>query len=291
MAEERSLSPFAVALRQSRLSRALSVSDGVKATLLSDKQILGLENDDYSYFYNSTFAYRSAATYAKFLDVDLALEGAPSQDNRQLPRLVVSIETTSKSNKSRRLSGSRYRPVFFLGLLVVLLLAYVFRSSHSTSSADQEVTSRVIENLPQPPPSPNAATPTLPIAVDDDLSSTAMLPDAETVQIGEAPPTIESIPRSTAQLEISQPLEWDQTAKENRFFIVINKATAISASDSLGTSLLSGLQQPTTGRRVVGKRPFEILVSDAEAVEIYYLGARIRPNRQNIPDISVAIAP
>jgi cytoskeletal protein RodZ len=291
MAEERSLSPFAVALRQSRLSRALSVNDGVKATLLSDKQILGLENDDYSYFYNSTFAYRSAATYAKFLDVDLALEGAPSQDNRQLPRLVVSIETTSKSNKSRRLSGSRYQSVFLLGLLVVLLLGYVFRSSYSTSNTDQEMASRVIENLPQPPPSPNAATPTLPIAVDDDLSSTAMLPDAETVQIGEAPPTIESIPRSTAQLEISQPLEWDQTAKENRFFIVINKATAISASDSLGTSLLSGLQQPTTGRRVVGKRPFEILVSDAEAVEIYYLGARIRPNRQNIPDISVAIAP
>ena len=291
MAEERSLSPFAVALRQSRLSRALSVSDGVKATLLSDKQILGLENDDYSYFYNSAFAYRSAATYAKFLDVDLALEGAPSQDNRQLPRLVVSIETTSKSNKSRRLSGSRYRPVFFLGLLVVLLLAYVFRSSHSTSSANQEVTSRVIENLPRPSPSPEAATPTLPIAMNDDPTSTATPPDAETVQLRVAPATIESIPQSTAQLEISQPLEWDQTAKENRFFIVINKATAISARDSLGTSLLSGLQQPTTGRRVVGKKPFEILVSDAEAVEIYYLGARIRPNRQNSPDISVAIAP
>lgn len=291
MAEERSLSPFAVALRQSRLSRALSVSDGVKATLLSDKQILGLENDDYSYFYNPAFAYRSAATYAKFLDVDLALEGAPSQDNRQLPRLAASIETASKSNKSPTLSGSRYQSVFLLGLLVVLLLAYVFRSSHSTSSADQEVTSRVIENLPRPSPSPEAATLTLPIAVDDDPTSTVTPPDAETVQFRAAPTTIESTPRSTVQLEISQPLEWDRTAKENRFFIVINKATTISARDSLGTSLLSGLQQPTTGRRVVGKKPFEILVSDAEAVEIYYLGARIRPNRQNIPDISVAIAP
>ena len=290
MEEERSLSAFAVALRQARLSRALSVSDGVKATLLSDKQILGLENDDYSYFYNSAFAYRSAATYAKFLDVDLALEGAPSQDNRQPPRLVASIETASKSNKSPTLSGSRYRSVLVLGLLV-FLLAYAFRSSYSTSGVDQEMASRVIENLPRPPPSPEAAAPTLPIAVDDDPSSTATPPDAETVQLGEAPPTIESIPRSTAQLNISQPLEWDRAAKENRFFIVINQATTISARDSLGTSLLSGLQQPTTGRRVVGKKPFEILVSDAEAVEIYYLGARIRPDRHNIPDISVAIAP
>ena len=290
MEEERSLSAFAVALRQARLSRALSVSDCVKATLLSDKQIPGLENDDYSYFYNSAFAYRSAATYAKFLDVDLALEGAPSQDNRQPPRLVASIETASKSNKSPTLSGSRYRPVLVLGLLV-FLLAYAFRSSYSTSGVDQEMASRVIENLPRPPPSPEAAAPTLPIAVDDDPSSTATPPDAETVQLGEAPPTIESIPRSTAQLNISQPLEWDRAAKENRFFIVINQATTISARDSLGTSLLSGLQQPTTGRRVVGKKPFEILVSDAEAVEIYYLGARIRPDRHNIPDISVAIAP
>ena len=290
MEEERSLSAFAVALRQARLSRALSVSDCVKATLLSDKQIPGLENDDYSYFYNSAFAYRSAATYAKFLDVDLALEGAPSQDNRQPPRLVASIETASKSNKSPTLSGSRYRSVLVLGLLV-FLLAYAFRSSYSTSGVDQEMASRVIENLPRPPPSPEAAAPTLPIAVDDDPSSTATPPDAETVQLGEAPPTIESIPRSTAQLNISQPLEWDRAAKENRFFIVINQATTISARDSLGTSLLSGLQQPTTGRRVVGKKPFEILVSDAEAVEIYYLGARIRPDRHNIPDISVAIAP
>lgn len=214
MEEERSLSAFAVALRQARLSRALSVSDGVKATLLSDKQILGLENDDYSYFYNSAFAYRSAATYAKFLDVDLALEGAPSQDNRQPPRLVASIETASKSNKSPTLSGSRYRPVLVLGLLV-FLLAYAFRSSYSTSGVDQEMASRVIENLPRPPPSPEAAAPTLPIAVDDDPSSTATPPDAETVQLGEAPPTIESIPRSTAQLNISQPLEWDRAAKEN----------------------------------------------------------------------------
>lgn len=291
MEEERSLSPFAVALRQSRLSRALSVSDGVKATLLSDKQILGLENDDYSYFYNSAFAYRSAATYAKFLDVDVALEGAPSQDNRQLPRLVASIETTSKSNKSRRLSGSRYQSVFLLGLLVVLLLTYTFRSSFSTSGADQEMASQVVEDLPQPHPSPEADTPTLPIAMDGVTSSTPASIDAAPVQVGGAPPTIESIPRRIAALDIPPPLEWDRTAKENRFFIVINKATAISAKDSLGASLLSGPQQPTTGQRVVGKKPFDILVEDAEAVEIYYLGTRIRPNRQNIPDISVAIAP
>lgn len=291
MDKERSLSAFAVALRKARLSRALSVSDGVKVTLLSDKQILGLENDDHSYFYNSAFAYRSAATYAKFLDVDLALEGAPLQNNRQLPRLVASIENASKSNKSPVLSGSRYQPVFFLGLLVFFLLAYVFRSSYSTSRADQEMASQVVENLPQSPPSVKAATPTLPIAMDDVPSSMAAPSDDEAAMFGGAPPTIESIPRSNDQLKISKPLEWDRTAKENRFFIVINKATTISAIDSLRTSLLSGLQQPTTGRRVVGKKPFEILVSDAEAVEIYYLGARIRPDRENISDISVAIAP
>lgn len=150
---------------------------------------------------------------------------------------------------------------------------------------------QVVEVLPQPQPSPDAVTPTLSIAMDGVTSSTPASIDAAPVQVGGAPPTIESIPRGTAALEISTPLEWDRTAKENRFFIVINKATAISAKDSLGASLLSGPQQPTTGRRVVGKKPFHILVEDAEAVEIYYLGSRIRPNRQKIPDISVAIAP
>lgn len=68
---------FAVALRQARLARALSINDVAKATLLSDKQILGLENDDYSYFYNGLFASRSADAYAAFLGVDFNLDGAP----------------------------------------------------------------------------------------------------------------------------------------------------------------------------------------------------------------------
>jgi hypothetical protein len=71
MRESRSLSPFAGALRQARLSRALSIDDVARTTLLSDKQILGLENDDYSYFYNGLFAARSADACAALLGVDV----------------------------------------------------------------------------------------------------------------------------------------------------------------------------------------------------------------------------
>lgn len=43
MEAERSLSPFAVAMRQARLSKTLAIADVMKATLLSDRQIIGLE--------------------------------------------------------------------------------------------------------------------------------------------------------------------------------------------------------------------------------------------------------
>ncbi len=139
MAGDRSLSPFAVALRQARLSKGLSISESMKATLLSDKQILGLENDDYSYFYNISYAAIAAATYAKFLGVDLTLEGAPSRDNMQSPRSVTSIDRGSTAKKRQRLFEGRYSPLFWFSLIAIFLLVYAIRSCE-----DADVTSQAI---------------------------------------------------------------------------------------------------------------------------------------------------
>jgi cytoskeletal protein RodZ len=124
MRESRSLSPFAVGLRQARLSRALSIDDVARTTLLSDKQILGLENDDYSYFYNGLFAARSADACAALLGVDPMLEGAPPRVPVEPPNLVASIDKTGAPRSHKKRSERRNGLVFWALLIFILLSAY-----------------------------------------------------------------------------------------------------------------------------------------------------------------------
>ncbi len=84
------LSAFASALRETRCVRSLTIDDVAKALLLSDKQILGLESDDLSYFYSRNYAERAALSYATLLGVDVALPGAPPY---QAPEQASSYKT------------------------------------------------------------------------------------------------------------------------------------------------------------------------------------------------------
>lgn len=253
MGEKQSLSPFAVALTEARLARALSIDETAKATLLSDKQILGLESDDYSYFYNVSFGIRSAETYATFLGVDLSLEGAPSRGTLDPVPLVTSVDQTSSPIKHHKLIGGRSGLLSALAVVIVFLLAYMLLPFDKNERAD-----RAVERASE----------------SNDISSPV---------IGNQSQSIEPIVKK------DDSIVWDRDAKENRFFIVVNKQTWISAKDSLNTSLIDGVQKPTTGTRVVGKKPFTVVVEDAEAVEIYYLGNRVRPDGKIFPGILVTV--
>ena len=288
MGEVRALTPFAVALRQARLSRGLTISNSMKATLLSDKQLLGLENDDRSYFYNISYAVTAAACYAKFLGVDVTLEGAPSRDNLQPSRLADAIKKTPTLKK---------RPSFFEGrrsllswvALIVICLVLVIRSCE-----DGEVTNQAIFVDEQSLQSRSPEEGTL---LDEAVIDATGADSSETASV-EWVPNTKAVPTpaiSDPKLSISpkaeknESLERARDAKENRFFIIINKQTWISAKDSRNTSLMDGVQAPTPGKRVEGLKPFSIVLDEADAVEIYYLGNRVRPNGKAFPGIVVAV--
>lgn len=286
MGEICALSPFAVALRQARLARALSINDVAKATLLSDKQILGLENDDYSYFYNGLFASRSADAYAAFLGVDCNLDGAPSREAVEYPKLVFSIDKTGTSKKHTKLPVLFSSSVFWFLLIGALALAYGLHSCEMIGSCEQPVAARETGSS-RPMHSDNSVVSDSTFGSSDDTT-----PEATSVEwvpeSTKVPPPIDTPtpPTELATTNIDLP-EWDRDAKENRFFIIINKQTWISAKDSLNKVLIEGTPQPTTGRRVIGKKPFLIVLEDPSAVEIYYLGSRIRPGNTGNPGISV----
>ncbi len=286
MRESRTLSPFAVALRQARLSRALSINDVTKATLLSDKQVLGLENDDYSYFYNGLFASRSADIYAAFLGVDFKLDGAPSREATEPPKLVVSIDKTGAAKNHKKRPGLFSSSVFWFLLICTLLLAYGLHSCEMIGSREQPVAVR------------EAGSP-LPMASDRSVVSDSTLgsfddtaPEATSVERvpGNQSPTsseerLAEETKSTNNLHTLVGVGPD--AKETRFFIVIKALTSVTAKDATGKTLIDGEQQPIGGRRVSGEPPFLISLADPDVVEVYYLGSRIRPGRSDIVGIRV----
>jgi hypothetical protein len=249
------ISPFAVALRDQRRRRSLTIRDITQAVLLSDKQIIGLENDDHTYFYSPAYAGRAARAYAEFLEVDVSLAGGPPYAQAD----ELNFKTALIENPAKQASASRLRhlPFAIIGTTISILLAYTF---HHAPSVDTETSVRAL--------APRIEPLTRETITSSDIGQ-------ESLSAGLTPP-LPSVPL----------INNDDKAK--RFFIVIKRPTVVTARDSSGKLLMSGEYAPTGGKRISGQPPFSIILSDPEAAEIYYQGSRIRPTSQPREGITVS---
>ena len=72
-------------------------------------------------------------------------------------------------------------------------------------------------------------------------------------------------------------IEADRGDKRLRFYLVIDATAVVNAFDGEGNRLLGGRHSPMPGQSYYGTPPFSVQTNDAEAIELYYMGARIRP--------------
>ena len=274
------ISPFADALRRARMHRSWSISDVSRETLLSDRQIIGLENDDLSFFYTPAFAERAAVNYAALLGVDTSLQGGPPYPRDTAPPAAAPAGIASAVQPSSLASR-----LPFLGFAAVVfgLALYAARTSLWTVESPETpaiAAKSVVDFVP-----PVSATPDAPTIESPTVLPPALLPALPP----DEPPALPEIPSPPAIAPPPvTPIVADDRA--SRFFLVVNRETTISAKDARGTMLLSGVQSPNPGRRVSGTPPFEVVIGDDSAVEIYYLGQRIRPDRPPVSGISVTRA-
>lgn len=281
------LSAFASALRETRCVRSLTIDDVAKALLLSDKQILGLESDDLSYFYSRTYAERAALSYATLLGVDVALPGAPPY---QAPEQASSYKTVLLDHDVKKQSSfSRISaPSIAIGI-VLLAIAFIAATFFSEPTRQEQTESGVttestleeneIVELADAPESslPQQEDP----VIDDNVSVES---DSLPVTKSE-PPVVPMVQNEVSEIAATVETRSNASDKSSRFFIVITRRTVITAKDADGVTILSGEQAMTKGRRVTGTPPFSIEVGDPDAVEVYYLGSRIRPGRNDIEGI------
>jgi cytoskeletal protein RodZ len=281
------LSAFASALRETRCVRSLTIDDVAKALLLSDKQILGLESDDLSYFYSRNYAERAALSYATLLGVDVALPGAPPY---QAPEQASSYKTVLLDHDVKKQSSfSRISaPSIAIGI-VLLAIAFIAATFFSEPTRQEQTESGVttestleeneIVELADVPESslPQQEDP----VIDDNVSVES---DSLPVTKSE-PPVVPMVQNEVSEIAATVETRSNASDKSSRFFIVITRRTVITAKDAGGVTILSGEQATTRGRRVTGTPPFSIEVGDPDAVEVYYLGSRIRPGRTDIEGI------
>jgi len=283
-------SAFASALRETRCRRSLTIDDVAKALLLSDKQIIGLESDDLSYFYSRNYAERAALSYATLLGVDLALAGAPPYqptEKASTYKTVLIDHAVKKQSRFLRIST----PSMTIGIvfLVIAFIAATFfsepiRQEKTASGVAAETVlegNELVEITADPEASPTQQR-------DADIDKNVSV---ERDSLSTANSQLPVVP--TAQKEVSEIAATAETLsnasdKSSRFFIVITRRTVITAKDAGGVTILSGEQATTKGRRVTGTPPFSIEVGDPDAVEVYYLGNRIRPGRTDIDGIRLS---
>lgn len=257
------LSAFAVALKAGREARGRSVQDVASQLLLSEMQVRGLESDDLSVFYGPAYAQRAASAYAAWLGLEMDSLGAPPFQDQ--PTVDAQATPLLQSLGSGARLGPQIPRSLIAGAALVLLVAGGLWLRHSLSRADRAVVAATVPVDTQDVAPAEAAVVQAPAPVEQ-----APPPEPQTAAADPAP-VADQTPGQSMDIEA------DRGDKSLRFYLVINSTAVVNAIDGEGNRLLGGRQSPMPGQSYHGKPPFSVQTNDAEAIEVYYMGARVRP--------------
>ena len=256
------VSEFAAALKAGREAAGLSVHHIATQLLLSDMQVLGLENDDLGVFYGVAYAERAAKAYAAVLGLPDSLQGGPPYSTSHS---IDAQATPLLDGMGSAVRIGQHVPRGAIATVVLLLLV----------GAGWGVRHFV---MPVAPP----AVMTMP-----DTQGVAPAEAAVMVPVPVTPEPVAVVADVPAAAEPEQPvdqtpgqsmdIEADRGDKRLRFYLVIDATAVVNAFDGEGNRLLGGRHSPMPGQSYYGTPPFSVQTNDAEAIELYYMGARIRP--------------
>jgi len=271
------LSAFAVALKAGREARGRSVHDVASQLLLSEMQVRGLEADDLSVFYGPAYAQRAASAYAAWLGLEVDfLSAPPFQD---VPTVDAQATPLLQSLGSGARVGPQVPRSLIAGAVLVLLVAGGLWVRHSLARVDKTAAASPV------PVDTQGVAPAEAAVVEPPAAAEQALP-AEPQSVAADPVAV--VDQTPGQ---SMDIEADRGDKSLRFYLVINSTAVVNAFDGEGNRLLGGRQSPMPGQSYYGKPPFSLQTNDAEAIEVYYMGARVRPAQDANGGFSTRFAP
>lgn len=256
------VSEFAAALKAGREAAGLSVHHIATQLLLSDMQVLGLENDDLGVFYGVAYAERAAKAYAAVLGLPDSLQGGPPYSTAH------SIDAQATPLLDGMGSAVRIGPHVPRGAIATLVLLLLVGAGWSVRHFVMPVAPPAVMTMPDTQGvAPAEAAVMVPVPVTPE-------PVAVVADVPAAAEPEQPVDQTPGQ---SMDIEADRGDKRLRFYLVIDATAVVNAFDGEGNRLLGGRHSPMPGQSYYGTPPFSVQTNDAEAIELYYMGARIRP--------------
>lgn len=245
-AEEGQSAGAGALLRMARETRGMSVTEVAAALKLSPRQIVAIENEDFSRLSGATFIRGFVRNYAKLLKVDAAPVMAALEERQVLPQAVLTAPVDAGVRMPvasvRHGRGYLLAMLFAMAMLAVALTLYfdwvdlggVLRGAKSpvaASGARSEV-ALVVQPLPQPAAEPPAA---------------------------DAPQPAVSLPTPGANVSGTQQLVFS-----------FDGSSWVEVKEAGGRIVFSQMNARGTTQVVEGRPPFQLVVGNASNVRLQY---------------------
>jgi cytoskeleton protein RodZ len=231
---------------------------------LNENQIIGLEQDDFSAFGDSTRARGFIRTYARLLGLN---EESLLEKHRQLypSETLNALEVKTETLERAAQSSGLPRYVFFLAGFVSLTLLIWFLSTFNFSSSSQE--NEVDLAAAQEP----LAEPVLPSA--EPVQEVAEQNAAKEIQLSAAPQDAE-LPKPAATSPVATtPAKTILNVGSLKF--VVSSDTWVDVKDSSGKSIFTKVLKPGFDDVVQAAPPLKVHIGNVKGTQLFYNGKAI----------------
>ena len=268
-------------LQKARLAKGLSADEVAKALKLSPRQVVAMEDDDWSSLPCNTIIRGFVRNYARLLglNADSLMGQLDPLTLPQGPELEMTVGTPVSMPAEGRVDRRDFARVLS-GLLVLVLAvsAYFFFPQElwlSTLSALKTATQRdevVVEKAPPAEPEAAATPEAAPVPAE---ALPAAVQPAATPAVPPAPATSPSTPPSTPA-----------TTSANVLKFSFAQASWVEVRDRSGQVIFSKKNDAGTVREVEGQPPFAVVVGNAGQVTLQYKGKAVDLSKRSKEDVA-----
>jgi cytoskeleton protein RodZ len=276
-------------LREARMAAGLSIDAVAQQLKLAPRQVVALEQDDFPQLPGRTFIRGFVRNYARLLRLDTEAvlaalpepELAPSLDHPSLaptPRAMGELP----ADLQKKSGGGRWAIALALIAIVGIGLVYEFTRPGSELARSFGIGRDASPSHSTLLPTPVVpASPTPPVASDAPPATSLANPMATS-----ATPAGETPAPGTGVATAEPPATAAATGSTDAPLLLVFRATSwVEVKDGNGAVLLSTMGYPGATHAVGGKLPLEVVLGNAEAVNVTWHGTAFDTTpyvRQNV---------
>ena len=273
-------------LQKARLAKGLSADEVAKALKLSPRQVVAMEDDNWSSLPCNTIIRGFVRNYSRLLglNADSLMGQLDTLTLPQGPELEVTVGTPVSMPAEGRVDRRDFARVLS-GLLVLALAvaAYFFFPQElwlSTLSALKTATQRDEVVVEKAPAEPDAVKAPEAAPVQADAVPAAVQPTA-------APPAAAvPAPATTPGVPASAPANTPASTSANVLKFSFAQASWVEVRDRSGQVIFSKKNDAGTAREVEGQPPFAVVIGNAGHVTLQYKGKAVDLSKRSKEDVA-----